>query len=380
MSRSLAHPLAASESLITFPVERVQEALITWYRRHRRDLPWRRTRDPYCIWLSEVMLQQTRVDTAIAYYERFVQRFPNVAALAAAPIEEVLKLWEGLGYYQRARNFHAAVREVHERYGGIVPNDPAVFARLPGVGPYTLGAVLSIAFGRALPAVDGNVMRVISRLTGFAEPIDKAAGRKFIETVAERLVLKSAPGDWNQAVMELGALVCKPRQPDCEACPIADWCVANQQGNAEALPVKGENVPVQEVDRAVAVLYSQGRIWLRKRPPEGLLAGLWDFPAVEATWGTWNLPGEREAALVEGLRDLGVRRVRIEKRLGETTHTFSHVRWHMTVYLCVGEADPQDGMCWADHAALRRLALPRAAQRIIALLETAGIWPQPGRL
>lgn len=374
MSRSLARSLVVAEPLIPFPVERVQQTLITWYRRHRRDLPWRRTNDPYRIWLSEVMLQQTRVDTAIAYYERFVRRFPNLEALAAAPVEEVLKLWEGLGYYRRARNFHAAAREVCEHYGGVVPDDPAVFGRLPGVGPYTLGAVLSIAFGRALPAVDGNVMRVVSRLTGFAEPIDKAAGRKYIEAVAERLVLQSAPGDWNQAMMELGALVCKPRQPSCEACPVAGWCVANQNGNAEALPLKGESAPVQEVDRAVAVLYSQGRVWLQKRPPEGLLAGLWDFPAVEAAWGTWNLPGEREKALLEGLREYGVRRPRILTMLGETTHTFSHVRWRMTVYLCTGEAAPQEGTCWAGRAELERLTLPKAVQRIVALLESAGIW------
>lgn len=356
------------------PVERVQEALITWYRRHRRDLPWRRTNDPYRIWLSEVMLQQTRVDTAIDYYERFLQRFPNVAALAAAPIEDVLKLWEGLGYYRRARNFHAAVRHVNDHHGGVVPHDPEVFGQLPGVGPYTKGAVLSIAFGQALPAVDGNVMRVISRLTGFAEPIDKAAGRRYIESVASRLVVEEAPGDWNQAVMELGALVCKPRQPDCYTCPVAEWCIAHQNGNAEALPLKGESAPIQEIDRAVAVLYSQGRIWLQKRPAEGLLAGLWDFPAVESPWGTWNMPGEREKALIEGLLRQGVQRVRVHTMLGETTHTFSHIRWRMTAYLCSGEVPPDEGAAWAGPDELRRLTLPKAVQRIISLLEAAGIW------
>jgi A/G-specific adenine glycosylase len=217
--------------------------LLAWYRSGNRDLPWRRSRDPYFIWVSEIMLQQTRVDTVIPYFNRFVERFPTVRDLAEAPEEDVLKLWEGLGYYSRARNLQAAAREVTERYGGKIPDDKEAVSGLKGVGPYTAGAILSIAFNRPEPAVDGNVMRVLSRYFCIDEDIARPATRIRMEGLARELIPEGAAGDFNQALMELGALVCTPRSPHCLICPVMEHCAGRIAGREEELPVKSKAKP-----------------------------------------------------------------------------------------------------------------------------------------
>jgi len=343
------------------PVAPVQQALLEWYRKNRRDLPWRRTDDPYRIWLSEVMLQQTRVDTAISYYERFIERFPTLHDLAAADLDEVLALWAGLGYYNRARNLHAAVREVAAAYSGRVPAEPEAFGALPGVGPYTTAAVLSIAYGKPLPAVDGNVQRVLARLCGVSEPVDRAAGRRAVQDAAAALVPDDAPGDWNQALMELGALVCRPASPNCSACPLRAWCRAAEDGTADVLPVVQGRTTVRPVERLVAGIVADNALLFVQRPSEGLLAGMWELPALEAAPGTWPSPLARERALRGLLHELGVRVQGTLRFCGRTEHRFSHVEWRMWVYRCDAQGPPPAG--------LRAVAL----DRVLALPTATGI-------
>jgi A/G-specific adenine glycosylase len=260
--------------------------LLDWYDANKRDLPWRRDRDPYRIWVSEVMLQQTRVDTVIPYYERFMQRFPTVRHLAEAPEEEVLKCWEGLGYYSRARNLQAGARQVVERHGGIIPDDKAAVSLLKGVGPYTAGAILSIAFNRTEPAVDGNVMRVLSRFFLLEDDIAKPSSRAKIERLAASIIPEGRAGDFNQAVMELGALVCTPKSPGCLLCPVLAQCAGRAAGRERELPVKSKAKPPRPETRLAALVEGRGeragKVLVRRRPDSGLLARMWELPHVLA--------------------------------------------------------------------------------------------------
>ncbi|HEY8528179.1 MAG TPA: A/G-specific adenine glycosylase [Paenibacillaceae bacterium] len=310
--------------------------LLEWYLANRRDLPWRRTRDPYHIWVSEIMLQQTRVDTVIPYFNRFVERFPTVRDLAEAPEAEVLKLWEGLGYYSRARNLQAAARQVMERHGGSLPADRESLARLKGIGPYTVGAILSIAFNVPEPAVDGNVMRVLARFFGLEDDVARPATRVRMEALARELIPEGHAGDFNQALMELGALVCTPRAPQCAVCPVAAECVAKSGGRQESLPVKSKGkAPRPEYRLAVLVEGTgplAGRVLVRKRPAEGLLARLWELPHVEVPDPeVWESPEAAPVWLAGALEAEGLR-IRPKRFAGEAEHTFSHLRWHIRLW------------------------------------------------
>jgi A/G-specific adenine glycosylase len=279
----------------------LRRALLAWYRRHRRDLPWRRTRDPWAIWVSEIMLQQTQVATAAPYYRSFLARFPTVRALARAKSQHVLAAWAGLGYYRRARMLHEAARVVVREHAGVVPGEPGAFAALPGVGRYTAGAVQSIAFGRALPVLDGNVARVFARLSARPLSVKRPADARVLWSLAESLVPKRSPGDWNQALMELGATVCTPRAPRCDACPVRRWCAAFAEGDPERYPAVVPRRASERVRRAVAWVEHGGRVLLVRR--EGpLLDGLWEPPGVELADGD-----DAGAALRAALRALGVR-------------------------------------------------------------------------
>ena len=259
----------------------LRNKLIAWYDRERRDLPWRRTRDPYAIWVSEVMLQQTRVETVIPYYERFLARFPTVESLAAADEDAVLAHWSGLGYYRRARLLHRGVREVVSSYGGQVPVDEGARQALPGVGRYTAGAIGSIAYGREEPVVDGNVSRVLARLCRIETPLGKTETTRRLWSEAQRLVRGERPGDLNQALMELGATLCTPRRPGCERCPARAYCKGLAAGNAESLPVRLPRRPPKPQDlEAVVATRGRGsarRVWLIKGD-EALFGGLWSVP------------------------------------------------------------------------------------------------------
>jgi A/G-specific adenine glycosylase len=283
--------------------------LLRWYRKHRRDLPWRRTRDPYAIWVSEAMLQQTTVAAVIPYWERFLTRFPNVGALARASEEEVLALWTGLGYYRRARALREGAIAVTTHHKGSVPSDPNVLRTLPGIGPYTAGAIASVAFGRPEPVVDGNVKRVFSRL--FAIRTDGTKTEKRYWTIARALVEGPSPGDLNQAVMELGATICTPRSPACERCPLARACRARKLGRPEAFPKAQPRPPIKPIGVALAWIERNGRILLERRHPGSPLRGSWDLPARE-TGRPWRTGIEPKATIARLTHTILSRRLDIE--------------------------------------------------------------------
>ncbi|MCL6637419.1 MAG: A/G-specific adenine glycosylase, partial [Alicyclobacillus sp.] len=259
--------------------------LAVWYQQHQRRLPWRQTRDPYAIWVSETMLQQTRVETVLQYYPAFLQRFPTVAQLAAASESEVLKAWEGLGYYRRARHLHAAARAVVTRHGGCIPADPVQFRALPGVGPYTTGAVMSIAFDLPVPAVDGNVLRVTARWLGLAETASSPRLRRQAEALAAAWLREERPSVLTQALMELGATVCTPRQPRCAVCPLQPGCQAAAAGTPAAYPLP--EAPRQRPHVWVGALWIEtpAGVVVQRRPERGLLARLWQLPNIEGEPG-----------------------------------------------------------------------------------------------
>jgi A/G-specific adenine glycosylase len=260
-------------------------SLIDWYREHQRPLPWRRSREPYGVWVSEVMLQQTGVETVIPYYERFMERFPTVGDLAAAGTDEVLARWSGLGYYRRARQLHAAAREIVER-GGRFPCRPEELQKLPGIGPYTAAAVASIAFGAPVPAIDGNVERVVSRYLALASDPRKKTGRQRIQKTAAALLDPEEPGTSNQALMELGATICRPRRPRCGECPLVAGCRAAASGEPEGYPAARRRRAMVKIRRSVIIARRGGRILFFRRPADSvLLAGLWELPWVEESDG-----------------------------------------------------------------------------------------------
>lgn len=302
----------------------VRRALLAWYRRTARDLPWRRTRAPYCIWLSEILLQQTRVETVEPYYERFMAALPTVAALAAAPLERVLRLWAGLGYYTRARSLHRAARIIVAEHGGAFPRTAAEWQRLPGIGRYTAGAVASIAYGEPVPAIDGNVRRVLARLCNYTAPLNTQAGQDAIWERAEWLLPRQAPGDFNQALMELGARVCTPRRPRCPDCPVQRWCAGLSAGQPEHLPVRRNRRRVPEVEAVAGVLRRRGQILLVRRPP-GLLGGMWTLPTAELRVG--QSPVRRLRALLHPGLIVGAQRAIVG-------HQFTHRRLRVHVHAC----------------------------------------------
>jgi A/G-specific adenine glycosylase len=302
----------------------LQRALLAWYRRSRRDLPWRRARDPYAIWLSETMLQQTRVETVLPYYRRFLEALPTVRSLAEAPESRVLSLWSGLGYYRRARMLHAAAKRIVREHRGQLPRDVEGLRRLEGVGDYTAGAVASIAYGVRAALVDGNVTRVLTRLFAVEDDTSTSAGRARIWDVARNLVSSAPgdPGDWNQALMELGAIVCTPRGPACERCPLEAFCSARARGLVDVLPRSSAKRPPTEVHRVSLVLVSAvpARVLLARRRPEVLFGGLWEPPGVEAGVGAARSLAER----------LGVAASALEP-MGEVLHVLTHRRLRVTV-------------------------------------------------
>ena len=323
--------------------------LLTWYRENARVLPWRSDPTPYHVWVSEIMLQQTRVAAVLDYYRRFLEAAPDVSALAALPQDQLMKLWQGLGYYSRARNLQKAAVQVVERHGGVFPNTYEEIRALAGVGDYTAGAIASIAFGLPVPAVDGNVLRVTARITGDSGDISTPAMKKKVTQALEEIIPLDAPGDFNQALMELGATVCLPNgAPLCETCPAAHLCCAFQEGRTGELPVKGAKKARRVEARTVFLLFHGDSAALRRRPDRGLLAGLWEYPNELADGTVW-------------LERWGLSAPRLE-RAGTGKHIFSHIEWHMTAL--AGELDSPElpeGWVWADRAALRDVyAVPNA--------------------
>lgn len=294
--------------------------LLDWFYVNKRAMPWRETKDPYKIWLSEVMLQQTQVNTVRSYYERFIKRFPDIDTLAATPIDDVAKYWEGLGYYSRVRNFHEAVREVKSAYNSQVPSDPKAFLSLKGVGPYTQGAVMSIAYNHQLPAVDGNVYRVFARLDNDTFDISSTKARKHFEEKV-MTVMPEAAGDFNEALMELGATVCTPKAPLCVFCPVQNNCEAFEAGSVYNLPVKLKKVKKTVQQFKVLLIQKDGKLIIERRPETGLLASMWQFPMFEADKHVGDIEEEMDMSLY------------IESEpIVRTKHQFTHLEWQMDVY------------------------------------------------
>ncbi|WP_418040303.1 A/G-specific adenine glycosylase [Paenibacillus xylanilyticus] len=317
--------------------------LLDWYMINRRDLPWRRHNNPYFTWVSEIMLQQTRVDTVIPYFNRFIANFPTVQALAEAAEEDVLKNWEGLGYYSRARNLQAAAQQVMELHGGEMPQDKQAIFALKGVGPYTAGAILSIAFNQPQPAVDGNVMRVLSRYFLIDEDIMKGSTRVLMEELAGELIPEGRARDFNQALMELGALVCTPKAPHCLTCPVMEQCSGRIAGRELTLPVKTKAKPPRPEQRLVALVEGRGehrgQVLVRQRPATGLLARMWELPHVLAAPAAAGkaagpLADEPAMALLAGSLWAEGFAARPEGLATHAEHVFSHIVWNLQVYKC----------------------------------------------
>ena len=331
--------------------------LLEWFRDNARRLPWRDEPTPYHVWLSEVMLQQTRVAAVLDYYKRFLAEAPDIAALAALPEDRLMKLWQGLGYYSRARNLQKAARVIVERYGGQFPADYAAVRALPGVGDYTAGAVCSIAFGQAVPAVDGNVLRVYARLCGDEGDITTPQMKQKVTQKLERVIPVRAAGAFNQALMELGATGCLPNgAPLCPRCPVRNFCTALAQGRVDALPVKAPKRPRRVEERTVWLIFHGNSVALRRRPARGLLAGLWEFP---------HEPGGGPLPTAWGIE------VMSDKYAGQAKHIFTHIEWHMTLRTVEAGTDTlPPGWVWSGQTELeRQYAVPNAFEQALALAE-----------
>ncbi len=353
-----------------FVVVELRRSLLTWYAKAGRTLPWRQTQDPYAIWVSEIMLQQTQVKTVIPYYERWLATFPTIQSLADAEQEQVLKLWQGLGYYARARNLHRAAQEIVDRHGGQFPQDLATVLTLPGVGRTTAGGILSAAFDQPLPILDGNVKRVLARLTALAVPTSRAIAQLW--QLSEAVLDPQRPRHFNQAIMDLGATVCGPRQPDCPTCPWQTHCRAYQANMQDEIPLAESRSPVPHKQIGVAVIWNeQQQILIDRRKQQGLLGGLWEFPGGKIE------PGETvEACIVREIQEeLGIE-VAVGDRLITIDHAYSHFRVTLNVFHCrhvAGEPQPIecDEVRWVTLAEIDQFPFPKANEKIIEALKTA---------
>lgn len=335
---------ALTKSKIKSKIQELPPLLLAWYYQNRRILPWREEVSPYRVWISEIMLQQTRVRAVIPYYERFLQTLPTIADLAQADDDLLKKLWEGLGYYSRVRNLKAAAIKVMEEFGGELPADYKLLQSLPGIGEYTAGAIGSIAFGLKVPVVDGNVFRVLSRVFASHVDITKPLAKTVFTNLATEL-LPDASGDFNQALMELGAIVCVPNgAPLCEECPIKSLCASYKTDLAETLPVKSEKPPRTVQEYTVLVYCHDGKVFLEKRPPKGILAEMWGFVMQEET----AEPQHFESPVIP---------------LGKAKHIFTHIEWHMVGYLVFSSNVPNDGVWVTPDELYAKYAVPAAYRK-----------------
>ncbi|TPR59401.1 A/G-specific adenine glycosylase [Enterococcus sp. OL5] len=362
-------------------IETFQETFLTWYHKEKRNLPWRATNDPYAIWISEIMLQQTRVETVIGYFYRFMEQFPTIQDLAAAEEQKLLKVWEGLGYYSRARNLKAAAQQIVADFDGKMPNSIEEIRSLKGIGPYTAGAIGSIAFGLPEPAIDGNVMRVVSRLFCIEADIAKASSRRPFDEAMRTIISPDEPGEFNQALMDLGSRICTPTTPKCEECPISQYCLAYAENRQTDFPVKSKKAKPKDVYYIAGAIEDQGSFLLVQRPETGLLASMWHFPLVEVTkeqyealQRTWAKEEQLQLDLIaeedalEIFPDLPV--VWQKRHFGEITHIFSHLKWHVLLFYGRkrGELTLQDSQ-WAAKESFQNYAFPKPQQKLVEQLK-----------
>ena len=348
---------------------RFSDRILDWYTHHERELPWRDHPDPYAVWVSEIMLQQTRVETVIPYFERWMDRFPSVRELTAASEQEVLSIWEGLGYYSRARNLYKAARIVVDKYGGELPHDLTALGKLPGIGRYTLGAIASMAFGLDVATLDGNLRRVFARVFNVAEPADAPAGEEILWALAERHLPKGHAGDYNQALMDLGATLCLPRNPACLLCPLRELCKARSLGLQEQRPVLKPKAEVPHYTVTAAILQRDGKILLAKRPSKGLLGGMWEFPGGKVEKGE-----SLEASLAREIREELGAGIQVGETLGIYRHAYTHFRITLHAFLCKltdGEPKPIEAaeLAWVIPAELVNYPMGKVDRQIAGRLQ-----------
>ncbi|MEO8357492.1 MAG: A/G-specific adenine glycosylase [Chloroflexota bacterium] len=353
---------------------RLSSRLLNWYRLHKRTLPWRGHPDPYAVWVSEIMLQQTRVETVIPYFEKWMHLFPTVTALAEASEQSVLNAWEGLGYYSRARNLHKAAQLIVSQHNGELPRDLDELRKLPGIGRYTLGAIASIAFDMSVPALDGNIKRVYARVFDISEPVDSPGGEKILWELVEKQLPKKEAGDHNQALMDLGASICIPKNPRCLICPLMRVCKARQNGTQNERPVKMPKKNVPHHVHVAGLMIRRGRVLLARRPSKGLLGGMWEFPNGRvAPQGAVN--GDPLEALADALRtgyNLRLRKqgeVQKKDPLGIVHHGYSHFTVSVHVYACMLDAMPKtENLKWVSLKDLNEYPMGRIDRQIADLL------------
>jgi A/G-specific adenine glycosylase len=337
--------------------------LTRWYNKNKRDLPWRNTRDPYKIWISEIMLQQTTVNTVIAYYERWVKKFPTVHDLAQASLQSVLKQWQGLGYYNRAKNMHKAAVILIKEHQGTLPQDPQAIRSLPGFGPYTTGSVLSIAYDMRLTIIDANVRRVVMRLLALPGIADTKQDPKINEFLLN-VFPESGAGDFNQALMELGALVCRSREPLCILCPVSKYCQAYKKSIQEIIPETKKKI-IKEIDAVIAIIKKEGKYFIQRRPSKGLLADLWEFPGGKIEAGE-----TKQKALARELHEeLGVQ-LKSSKYLFGVKHFYTQFRVNLSIFICSLEAEPKTDAThrWVSFKSFAKYPMPSGSAKIIEKL------------
>lgn len=359
-----------------------QVDFLSWYQQEKRNLPWRYDQDPYRIWISEIMLQQTRVDTVIDYFYRFMEEFPTIQELANAPEDKLLKVWEGLGYYSRARNLQTAAKQIMTEFNGEFPTTVEAIRSLKGIGPYTTGAISSIAFKIPEPAIDGNVMRVVSRLFCIEADVAKASSRKVFDEAMRKIISQDQPGDFNQALMDLGSSICTPTSPQCESCPIQNYCQAYQEKRQTDFPVKSKKQKPKDVYYIAGIIENQQQeLFLQRRPESGLLANMWLFPLEEisktafqelqkrydpAAWDLFSssLVAEDNPAFFSEQAVVWQKKV-----LGEVKHVFSHLRWHILVFYGRNTAPVTLAGQWIQPKDFSDYVFPKPQQKMLEVFE-----------
>jgi len=349
----------------TIRAKRFRKKLLVWFETELRDLPWRDTKDPYKIWISEIMLQQTQVKKVIPYYLKFIESFPDINSLAQAELSQVLKIWEGLGYYARARNLHKAARQLKNNFNGVFPADFDSIKKLPGIGQYTAAAIMSIAYQQQHAVVDGNVSRVICRIFKINEQPKSGVGKQIIQQRAQKLLATDNPGDYNQAIMELGALVCTPRSPKCEICPVEEFCQAQKSGQQLDYPAKAPKKQRPHNIIAAGIIHKDDKILIARRPEEGLLGGLWEFPGGKLEDGETL----EQAVKREVLEELGIQ-VKVNGLYAKINHQYTHFTITLFAYNCEYlSGKPQTIGCtdwrWVTLNEIDEYAFPRANRKIL---------------
>jgi A/G-specific adenine glycosylase len=340
---------------------KIQTQLLQWFKKKGRDLPWRKTRDPYAIWVSEIMLQQTQVATVIPYYKKFLKSFPTVHHLSKADLSKVLKIWEGLGYYSRARNLHRAAGIVINHFNGKIPNQPRDLLNLPGIGRSTAGAILSFAFNKAAPILDGNVKRVLSRLFAVSGSPGERKTEQILWQISESLIPKEFSNPFNQALMDLGSMLCTFKEPGCNQCPLHQYCKGYLSGKLESYPLRTVKKRIPHVTALSAVIQRDGKVFLNQRPPSGLLGGLWEFP-------NSKIEGEKRFGLRKDIKkEMGIN-VKVKEFLGTFQQTYSHFKLTLQVFSCQPLNGKEKGK-WVPIRKLRLLPMSRIHRRIAQMID-----------